>query len=658
MFYRATWRHLPTVHPRLEGSSRQARPIAAKPRQLNPDRTLGTPDGRLALVTQISEQLPTSEDQWKARFRAARMTLPSWADDRPERSLFASNASGTVELYTWERNTGVQRKVTERPAGTMTGTLDPTGSWVWWFDDDAGNEFGIWRRQPFSGGDSTTAEPAILGLAASYPAGLALGADGSALVGRSTDAGTTIHQWIPGFVEPVVIYEHAEDAQIAGLSRDRTLAAITHSEHGDSRHPAVRILRLKAGQTDQPPVTVSDLWDGPGLGLEAVGFAPSAGDNRLLVLHERNGRWLPSIWEPATGQCTDLAIDLPGDVFASWYADGSAILIGHEHRARTELYRYDIDSGVLDRLPTPAGTVAGASARPGGVVEFLWSSGAEPSVVRDTTGAVVLTPPGPRAPTSVPVDDAWVQGPGGNIHALISRPSELSEPSEPAPTIFIVHGGPTSHDTDAFSPLVAAWVDAGFVVIRVNYRGSDGYGSAWRDAIEHRVGLTELDDVVAVRDWAVASGLTDPERIVLSGGSWGGYLTLLGLGVWSKSWSVGVAGVPVADYVAAYEDEMENLRAFDRSLFGGTPDDVPDRYRDSSPLTYVDAVRVPVLVLAGENDPRCPIRQIENYLDRLSSRDATFEVYRFDAGHGSLVVEERLRQVEAELDFVRRHLPN
>ena len=87
--------------------------------------------------------------------------------------------------------------------------------------------------------------------------------------------------------------------------------------------------------------------------------------------------------------------------------------------------------------------------------------------------------------------------------------------------MFLVHGGPTAHDTDAFFPGVAAWVDSGFVVVRVNYRGSTGYGSVWRDAIEHRVGLTELEDLIAVRDWAVQSGLSDPSRIVLSGGSWG-----------------------------------------------------------------------------------------------------------------------------------------
>jgi dipeptidyl aminopeptidase/acylaminoacyl peptidase len=64
-----------------------------------------------------------------------------------------------------------------------------------------------------------------------------------------------------------------------------------------------------------------------------------------------------------------------------------------------------------------------------------------------------------------------------------------------------------------------------------------------------------------------------------------------------------------------------------------------------------------VFILAGANDPRCPIRQIENYIERLAARSAPFEIYRFDAGHGSLVVAERIRQVEAEIDFARRHLP-
>ena len=73
----------------------------------------------------------------------------------------------------------------------------------------------------------------------------------------------------------------------------------------------------------------------------------------------------------------------------------------------------------------------------------------------------------------------------------------------------------------------------------------------------------------------------------------------------------------MADYLAAYEDEMEGLRAYDRALFGGSPEEVRDVYVRSSPLTYVDAVAAPVLVVAGANDPRCPIRQIDNYLGEL-----------------------------------------
>jgi dipeptidyl aminopeptidase/acylaminoacyl peptidase len=251
------------------------------------------------------------------------------------------------------------------------------------------------------------------------------------------------------------------------------------------------------------------------------------------------------------------------------------------------------------------------------------------------------------------VEDVWVDGPGGRVHALLRRPPGTTSP---LPLVVDVHGGPTAHDADMFRAYPSAWVDHGYAVVQVNYRGSTGYGSAWRDALEERVGHVELADVVAVRDHLVATGVADPEQIVLAGASWGGYLTLLGLGVHPDKWALGVAGVPVADYLAAYEDEMEGLKAFDRSLFGGSPDDVPEKFRDSSPITYVDRVRVPVLVLAGENDPRCPIRQIDNYVAALAEHDIPHEVYRFDAGHGSLVDDERVRQVRAELDFVARHL--
>nr|WP_225798977.1 prolyl oligopeptidase family serine peptidase [Streptomyces sp. NK15101] len=586
---------------------------------------------------------------WEQRFRAPRVSLPEWAEEAPDRSLFVSNATGTYELYAWDRASGEQRQVTDRPNGTTDGALSPDGASIWWFADTDGDEFGVWMRQPFAGGED---EPAVPGLAPSYPAGLAIGREGTVVVGRSTDEeGSTVHLVRPGAGAPVEIYRHRESAGVGDLSYDGSLIAIEHTEHGDAMHSALRVLRASdAG-------VVAELDDTKGgteeLGLTVLGFAPLAGDTRLLVGHQRRGRWEPMLWDVATGAETDLRLDLPGDVSAEWYPDGSGLLIVHGFEARSELWRYEIATGALIRVETPSGSVSSATARPDGSVEYLWSSAAEPPVVRSTAGGVVLDPPGPKAPPSVPVEDVWVDGPGGRVHALVQRPAEGQGPF---PTVFEVHGGPAWHDSDAFASGPAAWVDHGYAVVRVNYRGSTGYGREWTDALKHRVGLIELEDIAAVRSWAVESGLADPARLVLSGGSWGGYLTLLGLGTQPDDWAVGLAAVPVADYVTAYEDEMEALKALDRTLLGGSPEEVPERYAASSPLTYVDAVKAPVHVSAGVNDPRCPIRQIDNYVDRLAARGAVHEVYRYDAGHGSLVVEERIKQVALDLDFAARHL--
>ncbi|GLZ49308.1 peptide hydrolase [Actinomycetospora sp. NBRC 106375] len=589
---------------------------------------------------------PAVESRWRGRFTAARVSVPDWARDAPERSVYSSNATGTWEIYSWDRAIDVHRRVTDRPQGTRAGAMSTDGAAIWWFDDHDGDEFGVWVREPFEGGD---AAQAVAGAAPGYPAGLELGRR-TVAVGWSTDDGSTLAVSDDGG-EARVVYTHTEDAGVGALSRDETLLAISHAEHGDSRHPAVRVLRLADG------AAVGERHDGEGQGLDPIEFAPVEGDQRLLVGHERRGRDELLIWDLATDTETELDIDLPGDLSAGFYPDASALLVAHTRAGRTTLHRYDLATGALTTLPTASGSVGGADVRPDGTVEYGWSSAQYPSSVRalhpDGTDTELLAPPGERPAPSVALDDAWVEGPAGAVHALWARPEGTEGP---VPTVFMIHGGPQAADEDRYSAVRAVWLDAGFAVVHVNYRGSSGYGSAWRDAIEGRPGTTELEDVAAVHDWAVSTGLADPAACVLEGWSWGGYLTLLGLGRQPERWAVGCAGVPVADYLAAYEDEMEPLRAFDRSLFGGSPSEVPDRYTEASPLTWVDAVRAPVLVLAGENDPRCPIRQIDNYLDALAARDVPYAMVRYDAGHGSLVVAETLKHTVAEIAFARRAL--
>ncbi|MBB2908929.1 dipeptidyl aminopeptidase/acylaminoacyl peptidase [Streptosporangium becharense] len=582
-----------------------------------------------------------AEERWQARFRAPRVTLPAWARQAPGRALYRGNASGTWEIYAWDRRSGSVRQATARPKGTSHAEIDPTGRWIWWFCDTDGDEWGRWMRQPFDGGPD---EP--VDLEPGFPAGIALASTGEAVIGMARPGrGFTIHLLRPG-EPPSTLYEHTEAASVSAVSLDGSLIAIGHSEHGDSRHPALRVLRRDGD-------VVGDLHDGPGKGVVGLRFAPVQGDRRLLALHERRGRREPLVWDPESGEQREIWLRDPGEITAEWYDDGRSLLVVRDHRGRTTLTRYDLAGGALHPIETRHGVIHAAVPRPDGSVEYSWSSGAHPPVIRSSGGHVVLNHSGPTPPPSVPVEDVDVEGPGGRVHALVSRPERGSGPF---PAVFLLHGGPTAQDDDSFVPQVAAWVDLGFAVVRVNYRGSTGYGSAWRDALSGDVGHIELSDVAAVRDAMVERGVCDPDRLVLAGASWGGYLTLLGLGTQPKMWAAGIAGVPIADHRAAYEEETEALRSYHRALLGGSPEEQPERYAASSPITYVDQVEAPVLILAGENDPRCPIGQIEAYVTRLAGRGHEHEVYRYDAGHGSLVVAERIAQMAAQLDFARKHV--
>jgi dipeptidyl aminopeptidase/acylaminoacyl peptidase len=122
-------------------------------------------------------------------------------------------------------------------------------------------------------------------------------------------------------------------------------------------------------------------------------------------------------------------------------------------------------------------------------------------------------------------------------------------------------------------------------------------------------------------------------------------------------WTAGMAGVPVGDYEMAYREEAPSLQAMDRALFGGTPEEKPDLYRRSNPVTYADDVKAPVLFVIGDNDSRCPLGQALAYVERLEDRGAPHEVYRYTTGHGSNDTDEDVRQQRVILDFLARQLP-
>jgi dipeptidyl aminopeptidase/acylaminoacyl peptidase len=593
---------------------------------------------------------------WQRRFRAPIVGFPTWSRHAPDRLVYVSSESGIYQLHSWDRATGARRQITTEPVGLVSGYVSADGEWVVWHRDTTGDESGTWVVAPFAGGE---AEPLAEGLPRGWDDGLAPGRtrsvaavsdkDGFGLYAIEADGttrrlGHSTDSILLGGSNAMTRGGH----ELAGLSADERLVAIEHGEHGDLIHAALRVLDARTGEV------VGDLHD-PGREVLAFAWSPVPGDDRLAIGHERRGERAPAIWDIRTGEVTDLAI--PWDRLtevADWWPDASALLLFELRDGRNYLHRYDVASGDVAPLPMATGSLTGARVRPDGAVWYRLQRGEHPGVVFEIgRDEPILAPPRP-APPGRPYEPWFYTNPHGDrVQGWLVAP----DGPKPWPTLMVIHGGPTSVDLDSWSPLVQAIVDSGCCAAMLNYRGSIGFGAAWRDALIGNIGWPEVEDIVAGHDDLLAKGIADASRSAIAGWSWGGYLTLLTHGMHPDRFISGVAGVPVADYPSAYRDEAPLLQAYDRALLGGEPADVPQLMRERSPIEYVDRVQAPLLITAGENDSRCPLPQILNYVERLKARDHPHELYLFATGHSSFDIDERIRQLDVVLEFLARTVP-
>ena len=599
----------------------------------------------------------TDMPAWERRFRAATPSFPTWSRHAPDRLVFASNEQGSYQVYAFDPGTGERRRVSDVAIGVDDGMPSADGAEVVWFQDETGDETGGWVSAPFEGGG---VEP-FVDLAPGWPAGIALGRHVT-VAGRSDRDGYAIHVSVDG-TAPKELYRHVEAAivggssgeierggsNLAGLSADERLVCIEHSEHGDEVRRALRVFEVDTGEV------VGDRWDGEGFALFAYAWSPVPGDQRLAICHEREDRSRPGVWDLATDVRTDLEVDLPGDVIPlDWWPDASALLVAHVFEGRDELYRLDLTGGAPERIAHDSGTVHDARVRPDGDVWMQLSSGGRPPhAVSARTGDEVVPLPD-RPPGGVPFESWHFENRDGRrIHGFLVKPPGTG----PFPTIMHVHGGPTWLSADEWHPEVQAYIDHGYAVGLVNYPGSTGYGRAWRDAIVGDVGR-EAHDIVAGLEDLVARGIADPERAVIGGWSWGGYNTLLSIGMFPDRWRAAIGGVPVGDYVAGYDQLSPDLQAYDRYLLGGkTPHELPELMAERSPIAYADRVRTPTIVLAGHNDTRCPFEQAMTWVKAVRAAGGEVELYEYDTGHISFDVDEVVRQMRAILDFLARHVP-
>ena len=590
---------------------------------------------------------------WKQRFRAPVILGAQLAKATPTRGLVTSNTSGVYQLYAWDVPTGALTLLTNRPAGTLFGAISPDGRYVYYLDDRHRNEIGHYVRVPFTGGTPQDLTPDLL---AYSPIHLTVSHASNHLGFTVADAaGFHLYCIDLGPAGTLgtrrLLYQCSRLTFGPLFSHGGDIAVLASTERTGKLQYSLLAFDTVSGEQ------IGELWDGPGSSVEPHAFSPLAKDCRLLATTNCTGTRRPVIWNPRTGEREELGLaDLEGEVVPwNWSYDGERILLCQFTHAVQQLYTYRLPSQTLTRLHHPQGTFCDAYFLPDGVIFAQWQDATHPpqlialngdtGVQTHTLLAAGTVPPGHswRAVTFMASDGLEIQGWLG-----------LPDGTGPFPTILEMHGGPHAVRTEIFSWASQMWLDHGFAFLSINYRGSTTFGRAFEEQIWGHPGHGEVEDIVAARHWLVQQGIAQPERMLLTGWSYGGYLTLLALGTHPHLWAGGMAGIAVADRAMQYQDASASHKAWLVNLFGGTPEEKPDQYTASSPVTYVDCVQAPVLVIQGRNDSRCPSRQLEAYEQKMRALGKSIEVDWFDAGHGSLRVEQQIAQHERMLHFAYR----
>ncbi len=231
------------------------------------------------------------------------------------------------------------------------------------------------------------------------------------------------------------------------------------------------------------------------------------------------------------------------------------------------------------------------------------------------------------------------------------NPGSSGPEGELPPLIVMSHGGPTSQSVPCLDLEVQFWTTRGFAVVEVNYGGSTGHGRAYRERLNGSWGVVDTIDCIAAARHLVSLGLVDGERLLIRGGSAGGYTTVCAL-VFHDDFAAGTSYYGIADLTAFVEGGTHKFECrYEHTLIGPWPE-AADLYRTRSPVNFVDMLATPMLVLQGAEDVIVPPAQAEMIVEALQNKGLPHAYLLFEGEqHGFRKAETIIRSLEAELSF-------
>ncbi len=425
----------------------------------------------------------------------------------------------------------------------------------------------------------------------------------------------------------------------------------------------VFIAELESGKS-----TLLTPHDGEKL-YEANAVSPD-GKKVLITSNAGNGYDNVGLLDVASKKITWLTQDKWEITAGDFSPDGHALTWTANIDGNTDIYVHHLGSGHTTALPLPKG------------VNQL--GGSDTAFSKDGS-RLIYYHNGPNAP-----NDAWVHElSSGNSHQVTNslvagiRSQDMVEPylvhypskdgkwtisafvympynlprNGQHPSIVYVHGGPTSQTVNSFNRLVQYVANQGYIVIAPNYRGSTGYGKDFQQANLFDMGGGDLQDVLAAADWIKQTGYVDPKKLILMGGSYGGYMTMMGVTKAPDVWAAGVPIVPFVNWFTEIENEDPVLQQSDLATMG---DPVKNKalFEERSPINYIDQVKAPLLLLAGGHDPRCPKTESQQVADAIKKRGGVVEYKVYEnEGHGFARVENQIDAYKRVAEFLKAHVP-